>query len=71
MEKIIKDNVAFAKTELKTLMWGSLLILKAIVTPSLRRFFNPAAAYEEAQRLVNEERAKTQLRNTDRKLPTP
>lgn len=68
MEKIIKDNVAFAKTELKTLMWGSLLMFKAIVTPSLRRFFNPAAAYEEAQRLVEEKRMKAQLRNTERKL---
>jgi hypothetical protein len=62
---------AVIPTELKTLLQGSLLILKAIGNPNERRFLNPATAYEEAQRRVNEKRGAPQARNAGPKAPTP
>jgi hypothetical protein len=66
-----EKNEEFITTEVKTLLRGSLLMLKAVVTPSQRRYLNPATAYEEAQREVHQERITTQTQNMGRSGPTP
>jgi hypothetical protein len=47
--KTNEDKSGFVGTELRALLRRSLLMLRAVVSSSERKFLNPAAAYDEAR----------------------